>query len=174
MRNVQTPHLWGAISSYLLTNWEQSTSLQTFSMVVRRYAIEITLWFISIIEFNKWQSKREGLPHVKGFRTRDILMFFIENLDGGIYLPNKFDERILDRNWLINLCKLDFHWLIINSLHFDTFNDFAERKLVIRQDKLLKFNSLSIKVSPELTHFFTNSQMISSIFCKLSNCCCSS
>ena len=59
-------------------------------------------------------------------------------------------------------------WIFIdwlgNSLHFDAFNDFVERKLAIRQDKLLKSNSLSIKVSPELAHLFTNSQMISSIF----------
>ena len=65
--------------------------------------------------------------------------------------------------WLTYVSWIFIDWLG-NSLHFDAFNYFVERKLAIRQDKLLKSNSLSIKVSPEVVHLFTNSQMISSIF----------
>ena len=65
--------------------------------------------------------------------------------------------------WLTYVSWIFIYWLG-NSLHFNAFNDFVECKLAIRQDKLLKSNSLSIKVSPELALLFTNSQMISSIF----------
>ena len=49
-----------------------------------------------------------------------------------------------------------------NSLHGDAFNDFVERKLAIRQEKLIKSNSLSIEVTPEIANLFSSSQMVSS------------
>ena len=55
-----------------------------------------------------------------------------------------------------------FLFLYYNSLHRAAFDDLVERQLTIRQEKLIKFNSLSIQVSPEVAHLFHNSKMVSS------------
>ena len=50
-----------------------------------------------------------------------------------------------------------------NSLYSEEFEDFIERKLSTCQSKIIKFNRLSIKTSPELANLLSNSKMVSSI-----------
>ena len=52
--------------------------------------------------------KVRSVPQIKGLRVEDFI-FFIENeTEGGTdYLPEKYKEMTINRQWLANLCKMD-------------------------------------------------------------------
>ena len=45
------------------------------------------------------------LPHIAGLRTEDLLKFLIWECDAESYLPPRFNEINLYREWIGNLCK---------------------------------------------------------------------
>ena len=64
---------------------------------------------------------------------------------------------------LLPCVRFVFNNAVGNSLYPHEFDSFVEHKLSERQAKIIKFNNLSLDVSPELAHRLSNSKMVSSM-----------
>ena len=50
--------------------------------------------------------KTRSVPQIKGLRVEDFIYFIENETDEGIQnLPKNYKEIVLNRQWLINLCK---------------------------------------------------------------------
>ena len=50
--------------------------------------------------------KTRIVPQIKGLKVEDFVRFLETETDNGVeYLPQNYKELIMNRQWLINLCK---------------------------------------------------------------------
>ena len=105
------------------------------------------------------------LPHVEGLRTENLLEFLINDCEGLDFLPAKYENINLYRDWVGNICMLIwFYNTIGNSLQTILFGDYVEDKLYRRQQHITQNKWLSIQVLPKFVKLFDSSHMVSSKF----------
>ena len=71
---------------------------------------------LSAAEFNLLMKALESkeviichLPHIKGLRTEDLVNFLVDDSQWENYLPSNYNETVLYRDWVGNLCKYCSH-----------------------------------------------------------------
>ena len=105
------------------------------------------------------------LPHINGLRTDDLLKFLINVCNAENYLPPKYDEINLHRDWLGNLCKnVSLIITIGNSLMPDQFDEYVKEKLASWQKSIIQTKYLSVEALPKFANLFKSSLMVSSMY----------
>ena len=93
------------------------------------------------------------------------MYWFLENKwdNALLYLPDEYEKKSLNRQWLWNLCK--FFDLICkgNSLCQSEFEDFISNAVKERQDKFIEKHQYEIKTDPRIVKAFERSTCLSSI-----------
>ena len=103
-----------------------------------------------------------SIPHFRGLRTSDMLEFLIHDRYAEHYLPPKYDQIVLNREWIGNLCKCFCCSFSGNSIHPEAFHNYVESKMYSRQQKITKNKQLSLDVLPKFEQILKSSLMVSS------------
>ena len=134
---------------------ESSTACRTLSNEIKSYVAASSLLFDKVQALEYKEMIIRYLLQSERLWTENLLTFFINNCKGLDFLPAKYEEINLFRDWVGNQCM--FTWLcnaIGNFLHTSHFGDYVEDKLYKQQMHGIKKKWLSSQALTKLVQLF--------------------
>ena len=96
-------------------------------------------------------------------RVKNLIWFLENKCDKAAdYLPDEYEKKNLNRQWLWNLCINLFIYNIGNSFNQEEFEEFIGEAVKERQDKYIQKYNMEIQTDPRIVEAFEMLNFISS------------
>ena len=104
------------------------------------------------------------VPQIDNLRIKDFL-WLLENkcVDALKYLPNDYEKKSLNRQWLCNLCIIQKLNCLGKTFNQNDFEIFVENAIKDRQNKFIQKHNMEIETDSRIVSAFEKSNFISSI-----------
>ena len=102
--------------------------------------------------------KVKVVPHIDSLRIKDLHWFLEKNLENSIdYLPEDYQKKPLNRQWLWNLCIQINLISIDNTFNSKEFQELIDKAIKEREHKYLEKYSMVIETDPRIVSAFQKS-----------------
>ena len=103
------------------------------------------------------------VPQFESLRVKDLYWFLENKWTNGIeYLPDEYEKKSLNRQWLWNLCKIVSLMFKGNTLNQEEFENLISLAVKERQDKFVEKHNMEIETDPRIVKAFENSKSLTS------------
>ena len=105
----------------------------------------------------------KSVPHIEGL-TVEIFIWFIKNKceDALDYLPDDFEERSINRQWLANLLEMFTNIFLGNTLNEDDFKEMISESIKNKEKFILEKHGMKISADTRIIKSFEKTSMLSS------------
>ena len=135
---------------YTILTTTENLYLPQISNVNRKYLRGV--WTEEKLHAKCSEVKVVKVPHIKGLKVASILECACSIIDLKKYLPEYEYQKEAHRDWI---------WSLVNILIQDEFQRFLNSKISIREEDLIKQQSLKVPAVPEIIDILREFEAVS-------------